>query len=81
MIPDRLQYFLEHFWNDQKCDQIWTIGPRIYHQNISKIQDMYGGILEHIMFHIWESEILMFWNACAPCRFQCSILKRWSFDI
>ena len=27
MIPDRLQYFLEHFWSDQKCDQIWTLGP------------------------------------------------------
>ena len=36
MIPDRLQYFLEDFWNDKKCDQIWTLGPRIYHQNTSK---------------------------------------------
>ena len=37
MIPDGLQYFSEHFWNDQKCDQIWLLGPRIYNQNISKI--------------------------------------------
>ena len=35
MIPDRLQYFLEHFRNDQKYDKIWTLGPRIYHQNLS----------------------------------------------
>ena len=36
MIPDRLQSFLEPFWNDQKCDQTWTLGPRIYHQNFPK---------------------------------------------
>ena len=35
MIPDRLQDFLENFWNDQKCDQFWTLGPRIDHQNTS----------------------------------------------
>ena len=39
MLPDRLQYLLEHFWNDQKCDQIWNLGPRIYHQNIKQIQE------------------------------------------
>ena len=33
MIPDRLQYLLEPFWNDQKFDQIWTLEPCIYHQN------------------------------------------------
>ena len=38
MIPDRLQYVLKHFWNDQKRYQIWTLGPRICHQNIQKIQ-------------------------------------------
>ena len=27
MIPDQLQYFLEHFWIDQQRDQIWTLGP------------------------------------------------------
>ena len=35
MIPDRLQYFLEPFWNDQTCDQTWTLGPHIYHKNTS----------------------------------------------
>ena len=55
MIPDRLQYVLEHFWNDQKCDRIWTFYPRIYRQNTSintgklwggqgtKLEDTYFG--------------------------------------
>ena len=58
MIPGRLQYFLERFRNDQKCDQIWTLGPRIYHQHISKHTRKHGNVLEHIMFHFWESAIL-----------------------
>ena len=33
MIPDRLQYILNDFWIDQKCDQIWSLGPRIYYEN------------------------------------------------
>ena len=48
MIPDPLQC-LERFWNDQKRDQIWTLGPRIYHQNTSKIQEQMG-VLEPIIF-------------------------------
>ena len=52
MIPDRLQYFLEHFGNDQKCDQIWTLGPRIYHQNISKNKEHMGASLNELMLHI-----------------------------
>ena len=36
MIPDRLQYCLEHFGDDQECDQIETLGPRIYHQKIQE---------------------------------------------
>ena len=36
MIPDQLQYLLDDFWNDQKIDYIWTLGPRIYHLNILK---------------------------------------------
>ena len=46
MIPDRLQYFWEHFRNDQKYDQIWTLGPNIYHQNIQTNTRKYGNILE-----------------------------------
>ena len=50
MITDRLQYFLEHFWNDQTCEQIWTLGPRIYQQNISKVQEIMGTSLKDIIF-------------------------------
>ena len=58
MIPDRLQYFLEHFWIDQQCDQIWTHEPRIYYQNITTNKETYGNILEKYYFHIWEYETL-----------------------
>ena len=44
--PDRLQYFLEHFWIEQRCDQIWSLGPRIYHKNKLNNARNYGGILE-----------------------------------
>ena len=36
MIPDRLQYFLDYFLNFETCVQIWTLGPRIYHQNTTQ---------------------------------------------
>ena len=55
MIPDRLQYFLEHFWNDQKCDKLWTLGPHIYHKNISKDTRKMG--------HPWQ--ILCFRSECS----------------
>ena len=50
MIPDRLQKFLEHFWIDQKSDQIWTVGPRIYYQNTAKNTRKYGNILDKYYF-------------------------------
>ena len=50
MIPDRLQYFLEHVWIDQKRDQIWTLGPRIHYQNIQTIQEIMVTSLNNIMF-------------------------------
>ena len=51
MIPERLQYFLEPFWNDQQCDQIWTLGPHIYYY-FSKIQAKHGNIIDKQYFHI-----------------------------
>ena len=54
MIPDRLQYFVDFFWNDQTCDQIWTLGPRTYHQNTSTNTRNIGISLNNIMFHIWD---------------------------
>ena len=55
MIPDRLQYFLEHFWKDQTCDQIWTLGPHIYHQNTSRN-------IRKLWKHPWFS-YLRIWNS------------------
>ena len=57
-MADRFQYFLDDFLNDQKCDQIWTLGRRIYHQNTSRNTRKYGNVLEQYYFHLWESEIL-----------------------
>ena len=44
IIPKRLiidsghiAIFFEPFWNFQKCDQISTLIPLIYYQNISKV--------------------------------------------
>ena len=58
MIPDRLQYFANDFWNDQKCDQIWTLGPCIHHQNTSTNTRKVWEHPWNIICHIWESEIL-----------------------
>ena len=92
MILDRLQYFLEHFWHDHKCDQIWTPGPRIYHQNASRYtRNLMGTSLKIIISHIWESEILRFseglsvhltsWNF-GMCKFDfVENLKTWKDGI
>ena len=58
MMPDRLLYFLEHFWIDQQCDQIWTLGARIYHQNIANDTINSWG-------HLWKTwfSCLRFWNS------------------
>ena len=46
-------------WLDrQKCYQIWTLGPRIYHQNISRNTRKYGNIFETYYFHIWDYDVL-----------------------
>ena len=59
MIPDRLQYFLEHFWTDQQCDHIWTLGPRIYHQNTLRIQENIGSSLNIFSYlGIWNYDCL-----------------------
>ena len=66
MILDRLQYFSEHFGNDQKRDQIWTLGACIYHQNTSTNTRQIMGTSMNKIFHIWESEMLKFWTVCVP---------------
>ena len=51
MIPDRLQDFLEHFWNDQNW--IWNLGPSIYHKNISNnTRNIWNHLLKNIVFFI-----------------------------
>ena len=90
MIPDRLQYILEHLWNDQECDQIWTIGPHIYHQNISKHTRNIGTPLKIIMFinlAIWNFENIKrymyqtVWNIGNLFSFSnFLILKLWRFE-
>ena len=34
--PDIFPHFLDHFWNFQQFQQIWSLTPLIYHKNISK---------------------------------------------
>ena len=36
MIPDRLQYILDDFWNFEKFVKIWTRRPPTYYQNAPK---------------------------------------------
>ena len=88
MIPDRLLYFLEHFWNDQKCAQIWIPGPRIYHQKcFNEYKKIVGASLNNIIVsyqRIWKSEIV---GRCVYLSFQFSYflisyaLKIWNFEI
>ena len=74
MVTDQLQYFLEHFWTDQQCDQIWTLGPRIYYQKTSqKYKTNMGRSLNHI---ISISENLNFWKDWKVC---VPILNFWNY--
>ena len=72
MIPDRLQHFLEHFWNDQTCDKMWTPGEK----NM-------GASLKHILvsyLRIWNSEK---WKVCVPNFLKLrnlETLKVWKTD-
>ena len=80
MIPDRLQHFLDDFWNDQKCDQILTLGPLIYHQNTSmNTRNNMGTSLTNIIFiaGIWNSEIC---GKYACPTFVFSFLQCWNFE-
>ena len=81
MILDRLQYFLDDFWDDKKCDQIWALGPCIYHQQyFNQYRKNMGVPWKHIIFYIWESEILrMLEDLCAKLfeTVGFNILKIW----
>ena len=82
MIPDCLQYFLDDIWNDQKCDQIWTLGPRIYHQNILKHTGKKGTTLKHVIFIFENLKFWKAWKVCVPIAYplSCEFLK-FEFEI
>ena len=95
MIHDRLQYFWDDFWNDQKRDQIWTLGPRIYHQNLSKntrkIWEHPWGILFRISqnLRIWNYKkwrsvhhmySCLFFRCCGYITFILYLLRRWGTE-
>ena len=83
MIHDRLQYCLEHCWIDQKCDQIWTIGPR--NQNTWKHKENYdGNLFETYHFHIREYKILNYSEGARTycfgicCVVMCDVVLMWN---
>ena len=83
MIPARLQYFLEHFWNEQKRDQIWTLGPRIHHQNISNdTRNMMGTALENMLSYltVFNSLFLQF-RKMKFGKVKLEVLKFEKFDL
>ena len=77
MIPDRLQYFLEHFWKEQKCDQIWTLGHRSYHQNTSTIPEYMGTSLN--IFFISEKKFWFVGPSMYRTFWKFEIWKTWNF--
>ena len=46
MIPDRLQYFLDDFWNFENLYFSLTFTPPFYHHLFLKIQENHGNISE-----------------------------------
>ena len=93
MIPDRLQYFLYDFWNDQKCDKIWTLEPLIHHQNTSRIQANIGTPLKYSCSYLrnWNYEfvarsvyIIVWTFVCLLCLLFCfrkRIFAFWNFAL
>ena len=89
MIPDRLQYFLEHFCIDQRCDQIWTLGPRIYYQNTSTntrtIWEHPWQVLffQYVNLTSWKFRKVSVSSCSKLCVFGFELLEFeiWSFEI
>ena len=50
MVPDRLQYLLDDFWNFKNLVKILTRGPPNYDQNALKIQETIWEHLGNIIF-------------------------------
>ena len=74
MIPDRLQYFLDDFWNDQKCGRIRISDPVLspkYFQKCKKIWEhpwqnitcVFGNMKFWTLWKVCVSKILKLWNS------------------
>ena len=50
MIPDRLQFFLNDFWNFEKLVKICARGPPNYYQNAFNNARNMGTSWKHIIF-------------------------------
>ena len=50
MITDRLQYFLEHFWIDNKSTKSGPSDPVFITKILQKYKRNYGNILDNIIF-------------------------------
>ena len=67
------------FWNIfGTCYKLWTFEPRIYHQNTSKIQNIWDHPWKYY-FQIWESGILKrLEGPCTFWTFQFWEIKPWN---
>ena len=97
MIPDRLQYFLEHFWNDQHVTKSGSSGPVFITNIFQKIQEHMRQSLRKYYFaylRIWNSEkigrsvYITFWNFgmwfSGNLNFQQLFFRKrniWTFEI
>ena len=59
MIPDRLQYFLKHFWNDQNVTKCGPSDPAFITKILQTLPEIMGTSLNNIIF---ISENLKFWE-------------------
>ena len=50
MVPDRLQYFLDDYWNFDNFVKILTRRPPNYYPNAFTNARKYGNILDNITF-------------------------------
>ena len=73
MIPDRLQYFLGHFWNDQKCDKYGHSDPVDITKIFQTTQAKLWGIIENLIFISGSLKILFVWKVCVPDLFLFAV--------
>ena len=64
MIPDRLQYFLDDFWNFEKVVKIWTRRLTNYYKMIFKNARNVESSLEILIFVSENMKISNFRKSC-----------------